>query len=601
MIRKVENSNPAAKNSEVLRFCEKKRAICCSHRQGAALLVVLLIVMTVTIVSLGFISRSDVELACGENMVLRAQMDYLAESALDHAKGLILNPQDLSSEYWQGGVSQQLYSGNDYYDVNVIRHDSCDGPTYRCSYDITCEAYRIRNGEKVGSSSLKGELRLDPCITLWTGKDMMVPASMRVDGDVYCNGTLVNVGVINGDVFANVLDGSISGQNKAVGDLSMKWPRVTVADFTLHYTNEIIVGSSLSGQVLGSCIPVHVCYRSGDLVLTGDVEVNGMLLVDGNLIVRGGGNVLTAGKNVPALLVTGNLIIEDGGALNVNGLVVVDGNVQISASSNDVCVLGGLFVAGSITRTTSDASGQSNHGTLCGAPIWQPSGGKAGGALRLDGVSDYVTVANSSSLQLTTALTIAAWIKGDAWGAGANVDAIARKGEVTPVNYQLAIADRRVSLMLDDVDGGGGFRGNTLLNAGQWYHVAATWDGSTVKVYVDGVLDNDQPALRGGTIGTDTRPLYIGGRAGQDLFDGIIDDVRIYNRALEAGDINDISHLVGEPSGLVGHWKLDEDGSSSSSVTAAPSRTALVVWSETGAAEKWGQASGAFFRSVKRE
>jgi len=128
-----------------------------THRSGMALLVVLIIVMAITILSLGFLSRSDVELACGENMILRTQMDYLAESGLEHARGLILNPQDVSSEYWTGSDGLQLVSGNDYYDVNVVKLGECN-------YQLTCDAYRMKNGERFGSSRLTGELRLDPCI-----------------------------------------------------------------------------------------------------------------------------------------------------------------------------------------------------------------------------------------------------------------------------------------------------------------------------------------------------------------------------------------------------------------------------------------------------
>ena len=67
----------------------KQRIKLHNARSGAALLVVLLVVMVITILSLGFLSRSDVELACGQNMVLHTHMDYLAESGLEHAKGLI--------------------------------------------------------------------------------------------------------------------------------------------------------------------------------------------------------------------------------------------------------------------------------------------------------------------------------------------------------------------------------------------------------------------------------------------------------------------------------------------------------------------------------
>jgi hypothetical protein len=56
-----------------------------------ALLLVLLIIMAITILSLGFLSRCDTELACGRNMLLRTQMDQLADSAWA-CQGLILHP-----------------------------------------------------------------------------------------------------------------------------------------------------------------------------------------------------------------------------------------------------------------------------------------------------------------------------------------------------------------------------------------------------------------------------------------------------------------------------------------------------------------------------
>jgi len=158
-------------------------------RQGTALLVVLLIVMTITVLSLGFLTRSNVELACGRNMVLREQMDYLAESGLEHAKGLILNPQDLDSEYWTGAAAQQLTGGgDDYYDVSVTRLSPCN-------YQISCDAYRLKNGAQTGRSGLRAELRLDPTIALWVGADATLPQMSVVDGDIYCNGTLTDQGM----------------------------------------------------------------------------------------------------------------------------------------------------------------------------------------------------------------------------------------------------------------------------------------------------------------------------------------------------------------------------------------------------------------------
>jgi len=64
-----------------------------NSRPGAAMLVVLFVIMAATLISLGFIAKSDMELACGRNVSLRMQMDYLAQSGLTHAKALITNPQ----------------------------------------------------------------------------------------------------------------------------------------------------------------------------------------------------------------------------------------------------------------------------------------------------------------------------------------------------------------------------------------------------------------------------------------------------------------------------------------------------------------------------
>jgi len=91
--------------------------------------------------------------------------------------------------------------------------------------------------------------------------------------------------------------------------------------------------------------------------------------------------------------------------------------------------------------------------------------------------------------------------------------------------------------------------------------------------------------------------LQIGCKSDSSYFNGLIDDVRIYNRVLDA---NDIYPPTDGLAGLVGHWKLDEGGSSIT-ITAAPSKTAIVVWSALGIEEKWGQAAGAFFKSIQRQ
>jgi len=570
------------------------------RRRGVALLVVLFVVMAITVLSLGFLSRSNVELACGENMILRTQMDYLAESGLEHAKGLILKPQDVSSEYWTGGVRQQLTAGSDYYDVNVVKLGWCN-------YQIICDAYREKGGEEVGRSSLRGEVRLDPAIALWTGTSTTVWDGVTIEGDVDCNGTLTNEGVINGDVFANGLSGAITGQQKGVGDLPLAWPHVTVADFTSKYPVQNVAGV-LSGQTFGPYEPVRVCYCNGDLELAGSVAINGMLVVGGDLTVRGSGNVITAAKNLPALLVTGDVIIEDGGQLNVDGLAVVDGKMQIGAGAADVGIVGGLFINGGVVETVKDWSGNGHSGTLYNGPTWRPAGGQINGALEFDGIDDKVEDTEADSyLNGLAAVTVLLWVKSD----------VTNQNRGVMFSRDPTDNDEELGIRYDNNGAFGGgvniikasirtgldytqIESSSNVQTTGWQHLGLVWEsGSSLKLYVDGQPDalsyDKEPAGLSGTI-SGVQKLMLGCDTKSKYWDGLIDDVRIYDCALDANEI----YPVPSEAGLVAHWRLDEQGSNVA-ITAAPSKTAVVVWSAEDVEEKWAQATGAFFRSIRRD
>ena len=335
------------------------------RNKGAALLIVLFIVMAITILSLGFLARSDVELACGRNMILRTQMDYLAESGLEHARGLILNPQDVASECWTGATTQQLVAGSDdYYDVDVVK-------VGQCNYQITSRAYREKDGEQVGRSILKAELRLDPCITYWVRTSTTISGRVTINGDVYCGGDLTNNGTIAGDVFAsgNITGGGIEGQeNEEVGQPPVDWPGLNVSNFSSHYyigstqySVDSIATEDLNDVTLGLTAgnPAGIYYRNGNLNLFGDVHITGMLVVKDDLKIEQGGNVIiTATKNFPALLVGGNLKVErDNVALRVTGLSQIGHFIDVK-NKQDVTInfTGALYIWGDGIKNASPNS-----------------------------------------------------------------------------------------------------------------------------------------------------------------------------------------------------------------------------------------------------
>lgn len=577
-----------------------------TNRPAMALIVVLLVVMIASLVSLSFISRSDVELACGDNMISRAQTDCVAESGLEHAKGLILSPQDVTGEYWTGAVAQQLVAGSDvYYDVTVRK-------TGNCNYQITSDSYRLDGAAKISQGSLGAEVRIDPAIAFWAGTDTAIGDGITVNGDAYCAGAFSGDGRIYGDAFAkssiSISSSYIQGASNtyvADADRPIEFPTIDVTDFednyyigTTQYKTKMEGAEDKSGKTYSSSDdnPAGIVYFSDDFEMEDNVVVNGSLIVNGNLRISGSGNVITAFKNFPAIVVSGNLIIERGGKLQVTGAVIVKGRVLLSESATSTTITGALCIGQDIVPMTADSSGNKNHAVLLNSPSWV-SGKVGSGALDFNGSNQYLVVSNNSTVQITTKLSVAAWIKADSWGSSHDVDVIVRKGQYSPASYQFCIKDRRVTLMLNESDYDG-VQGNTYLNTGQWYHVAATWDDDWVRIYVNGVPDRF-PALRNYTLPTDTSDLYLGGRDGGDYFDGIIDDIQLYDNKKSDGDISDIMN-GNSKSDLVGRWRFDENGNSKMDITISPDKAAMQTWPWAGTAQRWTPAGGAFFKNITR-
>ena len=587
-------------------------------RGGVALLVVLFVIMVITVTSIGFLSKSNVELACGRNMELWTEMGYTSESGLEEARGLTISPQEIDSEYWTGGVGRQIAVGDDYYDLAIVRDDS--DPTDRCNYTIDCESYRLEGGEKVGRSNLTAQLRLDPCIAYWVGTHERMSRRITINGDMYCAGILGTRATINGDVFANstISGAGIEGKsNQHVTSAPVAWPWIEIADYRPNY---YIGLGSYSSENIGDFLhpsgvfnpsssnPAGIRYRVGNAELPGGVNINGMLAIDGDLRVSGV-NAISAVKNFPALLVTGDLIIEPGGELAVNGLVAVEGSVEVSSDGGTLDITGALFTRSGITETVVDSSGNGNDCVISSDIAWAPAGGySGGGALEFDGDHDYVrTSDNSTKLQLTADYTLSVWVKPDStqkswagvfskcnatgstnhWTLQFNSDSVKRLVIYHP-DYLPAPKFWNTGITLSEI-------------AGAWHHIVVIRSGTTMRSYLDGDLRGSGTWSNGP--GSGTGHLNIGAdRTGSSsyLYEGLIDDVRIYDAAAAPADANHV-YATDYPPGenLIGHWELDEAGCDVD-ITAAPCKTALMIWSAGGLAEKWEQAGGAFFRSISR-
>jgi len=162
--------------------------------------------------------------------------------------------------------------------------------------------------------------------------------------------------------------------------------------------------------------------------------------------------------------------------------------------------------------------------------------------LRLDGDGDYVNCGNEDIAHIGTAITVAAWIKTSSMSSS---DTVIGKGWAWRLNGGPGgIMRFQVSNTLPS---GSMATGSTNVNDGQWHHVAGTYDGTEYNVYVDGMLDGSMKAT--GSIDTwDGYWFCIGAhykktdaRDPRYFFDGLIDDVRVYDRALSEAEIGEIS------------------------------------------------------------
>ncbi len=192
------------------------------------------------------------------------------------------------------------------------------------------------------------------------------------------------------------------------------------------------------------------------------------------------------------------------------------------------------FAAGS-GATVKDSSGLNNTGTLSGA-TWTLAG-RFGAALSFDGVNDLVTINDAGALDLTTSMTLEAWVlptTSSGWRT------VIMKEQPSQLTYALYTAtgsstnfpagEIRTGAVVYDTEA------PTALAVNTWSHLATTYDGATLRLYVNGVQVASR--ARAGAIETSAGALRIGGNSvWGEYFQGRIDEVRVYNRALTAAQI----------------------------------------------------------------
>ena len=211
----------------------------------------------------------------------------------------------------------------------------------------------------------------------------------------------------------------------------------------------------------------------------------------------------------------------------------------------------GVIARYSFTGNADDNSGNNNNGTVYGATLTEGESGFPNTAYHFNGTSDYIVVQDSPTLTAPF-MSLCAVVRPEGFYAGAcQGNVIFWKGEnFTAGNYGLHFSDGaydpNCNTAHTDLEtfyphfgnnyGGGQYTPYIALD--RWYCLVATFDGESTKLYVDGELKNTMTAT--GPIASNTEPLVFGHNIWNDLypywFNGVMDDVTLYDRALNAAE-----------------------------------------------------------------
>lgn len=231
----------------------------------------------------------------------------------------------------------------------------------------------------------------------------------------------------------------------------------------------------------------------------------------------------------------------------------------------------------------SDVSGNQKPGTVSGA-TW--ASGKDGNALQFDGAGDSVLVGSGAALTGTTNFSLGAWVKVNSGSPlGTVIQQREPGGSGFIGEYMLNVnANGTVNFF---VYGSGGYQFDltttATVNNGQWHHISAVRSGGNGYIYIDGV----QAASGSGTVQSlNALAVSIGydHRDSNKVFTGLIDDVRVYSRAISASD----ALYLYDPLALPLAWSKQDIGSTG--VAGSATHTAGAYTLNGSGADIWGTA-----------
>ena len=339
---------------------------------------------------------------------------------------------------------------------------------------------------------------------------------------------------------------TLTGTN-FTGTTAVSFGGTAASSFTVVSSTSIaaVVASGTSGSI-SITSNNSTATKTGFTYLSSNTDLSALSISDGTLSPSFS-SVTTAYttnvSNATTSITVTPTKADVNASITVNGIPVVSG----AASSAIALNIG----SNTITTIVTAQNGATKTYTLAVTREMIPPGN----ALNFDGSNDYVNVGDV--IEGFTTITFEAWVFHVSSGTW---DEISSKAYVNSFGIT---GDDRLWFHLGDGTVGGWFSpsgvGSTsTIPTNKWTHVAATWDGTTAKLYINGVLDNT--AAHTGTVGSNDSLRGIGGygSGGSNLFSGKIDELRIYDSVLSQSAIAaDMVSTSATSANLIGYYNFD--------------------------------------------
>lgn len=448
------------------------------------------------------------------------------------------------------------YTGNT---LSVLRNTSVKGSVTQSSFAPKVDFPTATNPLSVAVADFDGDNKVDLALANYGSNSLSIfrntstsgsitPGSLapKIDFAVGTNPYTVAVGDLDGDgktdvavanvnsatvsIFRNVsTSGSITSSSLAPKvDLTTTRPSgVAIGDLDgdgkpdLAVSNEssntvsVFRNTSVVGSITSGSFAPRITFGTGDYAFQVAIaDLDGDTKPD-LVVTNYSGNTVSVVRNTMSAT-----------APPLQGEYSPDANTALLLHMNETS---GFAVA--------DASTRVNHGTATGTAVVD---GRFGKARSFNGTSDYVSIPHSASLDVTTQLTLEAWIRFAA--GGDNAPRIISKGY--PNGFELYTQgtgiSRRVGLqaVASGVEQSMALVSRSSVSSETFYHVAYVYDGSVAKIFINGVLDTSKSASGSLTQTSSEVRIGMSSGSGGDRYAGLIDEVRISNVARSPQEFN---------------------------------------------------------------